>query len=68
MAALASSGRDLFLKYQGTGSSSVVCHRVWDAERFFRSQQTAGLKDPKDITLVTLSTSEEYRTNNWSRK
>lgn len=61
MSALASSGRDLYLKYQGPKSMSIVCHRVWDAHTFFQVQQAMGMKDENEIVLVTLVTPQEYK-------
>jgi hypothetical protein len=62
-----SVAHDLYLKYQSPKSVSIICHRVWDGQKFFRSQQAEGLKDPKLITLVTLSSEQEYRDSNWKK-
>jgi len=60
-------GRDLYLKYQQAGKTWIREHRVWDADRFFRSQLADGLKQ-EEVTLVTVSDRDEYRSTTWNRK
>lgn len=60
-------GRDLYLKYQQNGNTWIREHRVWDADRFFRSQLADGIKQ-NNVTLVTVTDRNEYRSKNWNRK
>jgi len=65
---MTSVGYDMYLKYQSPKSVSIVCHRVWDGQKFFETRLAEGLKDPKEVTLVTISSEQEYRSQNWKRK
>lgn len=49
------------MRYQGVGSNWVQCHRVWNAERFFKTQIVRMASNEKEVTLVSLATEAEYR-------
>lgn len=59
--------RDLYLKHTDTnGKTTVQCHRVWDADRFFFARQgdchkaNADVKDGQRLAAVALSSRAEY--------
>lgn len=56
---------DVYIKLTGVDGKSIVNHhRVWDIDRFMRSQveQYSGPKvKPKDVHCVSLVTETEYK-------